>query len=387
MGGRRPDRHRRGPDLQVIPAILVCCGAVYNLLAIVGALKFRGRTKIPSYRPAVSILKPVRGRDAGFYDAILSHAVQQYPEFELLFGFSQQDDPALQDIERLRHEYPAIPIRAIQTTTDAPNGKVGSLEILAREAKHGVLLVNDGDIVVEPDYLARVVGLLEDPGVGLVTGLYRARGDSMPAATEALGIVTEFIPSVLVARLLSSSGFALGATMAFRATDLAAIGGFASIRGYLADDYQLGARIAALGKRIALCDSVVVTNLGAGSWRDVWNHQVRWSRTIRVSRPAGYLGYLVTQATFWCVVAALMGHWKIALAGEAVRLVAALAAMSAVGDSRLYRVAAVPLRDLFGFAVWCGGMVGSTVEWRGLRFHLRPDGTISACTPRSRSQL
>jgi len=360
----------------VIPAILVCCGAVYNLLAIAGAIRFRRRVRIPDYRPAVSILKPVRGRDAGFYEAILSHAVQQYPEFELLFGVSQSDDPVLRDIARLKREHPAIPIRVIGTRNDAPNGKVGSLEILAREAKYGVLLVNDGDIVVEPDYLVRVVSLLEDPGVGLVTGLYRARGGSIPAAMEALGIVTEFAPSVLVARLLSSSGFALGATMAFRAEDLAAIGGFASIRDYLADDYQLGARIAALGKRIAMCDSVVVTNLGAGSWRDVWKHQVRWSRTIRVSRPAGYLGYLVTQATFWCVITAFAGYWRVALAGEAIRLVAALAAMWATGAGDLYRIAAVPLRDLFGFAVWCGGMAGSTVEWRGLRFHLRSDGRI-----------
>jgi ceramide glucosyltransferase len=121
---------------------------------------------------------------------------------------------------------------------------------------------------------------------------------------------------------------------------------------------------------------VVVTNLGAGSWRDVWKHQVRWSRTIRVSRPAGYLGYLVTQATFWCVVAALAGHWRFALAGETVRLVAAAASMWAAGDGRLYRLILVPLRDLFGFAVWCGGLFGTTVEWRGLRFRLRRDGKI-----------
>ena len=355
---------------------LVCCGAIYNLLAIAGALRFRRGAAIPNYRPPVSILKPVRGRDAGFYEAIRSHAAQQYPEFEILFGVARPDDPVLEDIERLKRDCPAIPIRVIATKNDAPNGKVGSLEILVREAKHGVLLVNDGDIVVAPDYLARVIGLLEDPKVGLVTGLYRARGASLAANAEALGIVTEFVPSVLVARLLSSSGFALGATMAFRAKDLAAIGGFASIREYLADDYQLGARIAALGKRVAMCDSVVVTNLGAGSWRDVWKHQVRWSRTIRVSRPAGYFGYLVTQATLWCVVAAAFGYWKIALVGEAIRLLAALAAMWATGDGRLYRLIAVPFRDLLGFAVWCGGITGSTVEWRGLRFQLRRDGRL-----------
>ncbi len=286
------------------------------------------------------------------------------------------NDTAVADIERLQREFPALAIRIVGTLNNAPNGKVGSLEILAREAKHDVILVNDGDIVVERDYLTRVIGLLEDPKVGLVTGLYRAQGQSLAAKAEALGIVTEFVPSVLVARLLSSSGFALGATMAFRRADLNAIGGFASIREYLADDYQLGARIAALGKRVAMSGSVVITNLGAGSWSDVWKHQVRWSRTIRVSRPAGYFGYLATQATFWCVIAALTGHWQVALAGEAIRLAAAFAAMLATGDRGYQRLIFAPFRDLFGFAVWCGGMVGSTVEWRGLRFHLRRDGRI-----------
>ena len=269
-----------------------------------------------------------------------------------------------------------MPIRIVHTENSAPNGKVGSLEILAREARHQVLLVNDGDISVEPDYLTRVIGMLRDPRVGLVTCLYRGRGSSLASRAEVLGIATEFVPSVLVARLLSAGGFALGSTMAFRVEDLRSIGGFAAIREYLADDYQLGARIAATGKYVALSDSVVETNLGAGSWKDVWKHQVRWSRTIRVSRAAGYFGYLVTQATFWAIVAAGFGYWRIALAGLAVRLIAALAAMFALGETRLARVLMAPFRDLFGLAVWAAGMVGREVEWRGIRFRLLSDGRI-----------
>jgi ceramide glucosyltransferase len=357
-------------------AVLVCCGIAYNLLVIAGALRFRRKNEVPEFRPPVSILKPIRGLDTQFYEAIRSHALQNYPEFELIFGTPDAGDPALVEIERLRAEFPRLPIRVAYTANDAPNGKVGSLEILAREARHEVLLVNDGDILVAPDYLERVVGLLADEQVGLVTCLYRARASSVASRAEALGIATEFAPSVLVARLLSASGFALGATMAFRALDLQAIGGFAAIREYLADDYQLGARIAGLGKRVALSDSVVVTNLGAGSWKDVWKHQVRWSRTIRVSRPAGYFGYLVTQATFWCLIAAAFGHWQIALAGLIVRLLAAVSAMRALGVGNLAGVAAVPLRDLFGFAVWAAGMGGRQVEWRGIRFRLLSDGRI-----------
>ena len=347
---------------------MVWCGIAYNLLAIAAARRFRrgvvGQiSDLPSYRPPVSILKPVRGGDPRFYEAILSHARQQYPEFEILFGVADPNDPAIEDIER-------IGCRVINTANDAPNAKVGSLEILAREARYDVLLVNDGDILVEPDYLTRVISLLEDDNIGLVTCLYRGRGSSLAAKAEALGIATEFAPSVLVARMLSSSGFALGSTMAFRRRELDAIGGFHAIREYLADDYQLGARISALGKRVALADTVVETNLGAGSWRDVWKHQVRWSRTIRISRPAGYFGYLATQLTFWSLVAAVCGYPGTALAGIAGRLAACWRVDS------IAQLVLVPLRELFGFAVWCAGLAGNEVEWRGMRYRVLPDGRM-----------
>jgi ceramide glucosyltransferase len=352
------------------PGLLVGCGITYNLLTIIAVLRFRRRRAVGDYRPPVSILKTVRGRDPRFYEAIRSHAVQRYPEFELLFGSADEADPALADIKRLRAEFPALSIRVFNTANDAPNGKVGSLEILAKEARYEILLVNDADILVEPDYLTRVAGMLADNRIGLVTCLYRGRGSSIPSRAEALGIATEFAPSVLVARLLSAGGFALGSTMAFRAADLRAVGGFAVIRDYLADDYQLGARIAASGKRIAMSGSVVETNLGAGTWKEVWKHQVRWSRTIRISRPAGYFGYIVTQVTFWCFVAAACGSWRTALAGIAVRLIAA----SFYTNPR--SLPFVPPRDLFGFAVWAAGMTGRTVEWRGIKFVLRRDGRI-----------
>jgi ceramide glucosyltransferase len=155
--------------------------------------------------------------------------------------------------------------------------------------------------------------------------------------------------------------------MAFRAESLKAIGGFESIRDYLADDYQLGARIG----NVALADVIVETSLGAGSWTDVWKHQVRWSRTIRISRPGGYFGYVVTQLTFWCLVAAIAGQHQAAIAGLAIRLLTA--AFYTSSASLIF----VPFRDLFGMAVWTAGMGGNTVEWRGTKFRLTPDGRMT----------
>ncbi len=362
----------------MIAIVLVGCGIAYSLLAIIAVLKFRPSAQPVKndFRPPVSILKPVRGRDARFYQAIRSHAALDYPEFEILFGVSIPNDPAHEDIARLQREFPGCPIRVIDTTNDAPNGKAGSLELLARAARYDVFVVNDGDIRVPVDYLDRVAGPLRDGETRVVTCLYRATASSWASEAEAIGIVTEFAPSVLVSRLLSHSAFALGSTMAFRRADLERIGGFAALRNYLADDYQLGSRMAALGGRVFLADPVVETNLGSGSLRDVWKHQVRWSRTIRVSRPAGYFAYIVTQLTFWSVVATAAGYPLAGAAGIATRLVAAAVSLARLDREKVNRIWAVPFRDLFGLAVWAAGVAGSEVEWRGIRFRLRRDGTM-----------
>jgi ceramide glucosyltransferase len=324
------------------------------------------------------VLKPVYGWDDRLAGAIASHARQEYPEFEILLGVRAGDTRALEEIRRSQLTFPECAIRVVPVATVMPNGKAGSLFDLAADAKHPVLVINDADITVEPDYLRQVTAPLENPGIGLVTALYRATASSFPARFEALGVTTEFAPSVLVARLLGVAEFALGSTMAVRSEDLQRMGGFRVIGDYLADDYQLGARITRLGLHVAFADTVVETTLGAGNWGEVWKHQVRWSRTIRVSRASGYYGYVVTQATFWACVAAAAGYWQIALGVVVVRMVAGVAAAGLVLKDRaaVARWWLIPVRDLFGFAVWVTASFGRTVEWRGIRLKLSPDGRI-----------
>ena len=202
-----------------LAAPAVAAGAYY-LLAMIAATKWpRGLPPAPSPQPPapVSILKPVHGRDPRFYEAIRSHATQDYPEFEILFAVGDPRDPALEDIARLQREFPAIHIESLVFSTNAPNAKTGLLAELAKRARHPLLLVNDSDIRVEPGYLRAVTAPLADPEIGLVTCLYRARADRWASRCEALGIATEFAPSVMVARLLGQAEFALGSTMVFRA--------------------------------------------------------------------------------------------------------------------------------------------------------------------------
>lgn len=361
-------------------ALPALAAAAYYALAVVAAARWprSSPSPAPASSPPVSILKPVRGRDPRFWDAIRSHAEQQYPEFEILFGVADASDPALEDIRRLEREYPALRIRAHVVSTTAPNAKAGVLAELARQACYPVLLVNDSDIRVPPGYLAAVTAPLADPEVGLVTCLYRAAAESWPARAEALGIATEFAPSVLVARLLGVAEFALGSTMVFRSSTLAEIGGFEAIFDYLADDYQLGCRIHQRGYHIRFAPVVVETNLGAGGWAEVWRHQLRWSRTIRVSRPSGYFGYAITHATLWAAVALAAGYWPIALLALALRLWAGVwTGAGILGDPKTARdFWLIPLRDLAGFAVWLAGLTGNAVDWRGQKLRLMRNGII-----------
>jgi ceramide glucosyltransferase len=365
--------------LAALPAL---AAGAYYLLVIAAAVKWGRRPggggRGTEAAQPLSILKPVHGRDPQFYQAILSHATQAYPEFEILFGCSDPADAALEDIRRLQREFPQRRIEAVTVSTDAPNAKVGVLAELAKRARYPLLLVNDSDIVVAPGYLMAVTAPLADPGIGLVTCLYRGAAESWASRCEALGIATEFAPSVLVARLLGVAEFALGSTMVFRAEALRRIGGFASIANYLADDYQLGRHISELGFRIEFAPVVVETDLGGESWIQTWRHQLRWSRTIRVSRPSGYYGYVVTHATLWSLVAMASGQWRAGLIALGLRMLAGVLVGAAILKDRnvLKDFWLIPLRDLFGFAVWVGGLFGNTVQWRDRELRLRPDGRI-----------
>jgi len=357
--------------------------ALYQLLAVIAVLCHRPQPPTPNPQtPPVSILKPVYGKDPGFYEAIRTHALQQYPTFEILFGVRRAGEPACVEVERLIREFPALPIRLVLCTTSAPNLKVGSLIDLARESRHPILIVNDSDISVPADYIRDVSAPLSDPGVGLVTCLYRAEAHDWPSRFEALAIATDFAPSTLVARMFGVSEFGLGSTLAFRKSDLDRIGGFHAIADYIADDYQLGHQLHALGLRNIISEIVVSTRLSSGSWLGAWRHQVRWARTIRLSGGAGYAGLPITYASLWVALAALLGLWWIALPLLAIRLAMAMVCgWLLLGSRDVWKYCyAIPLRDLCGVAVWAAGLFGHTVVWRDQKLKLDAQGKIVSKT-------
>jgi ceramide glucosyltransferase len=371
-----------------VVAILGCCSSsIYYLLCLWSARAFlRGRQTDNSVRPAqsfppVSILKPLKGTDPDIYESFRSHCLQNYPEYEIIFGVSDPDDPAVASVQQLQREFPERSIRLVISPNKlGANVKVSNLEQMLSSARYQHLLVNDSDIRVEPNYLRRVMASLSDERAGMVTCLYRGvAAATLGSRLESLGISTDFCAGVLVARQLEGGlRFGLGSTLAFRRADLERIGGFKSIVDFLADDYELGRRIAGLGLEVVLSEVVVETHLPAYDLRGFLEHQLRWARGVRDSRAGGYIGLVSTYGLMWglfAVIAAGGAPWSWAVLGVTtlLRLAVALAVGGAVlEDRRLFgSLWLLPVRDLVAVLVWIASFAGHTVTWRGDRFELR----------------
>jgi ceramide glucosyltransferase len=381
--------------LKIVFVLAATASIFYYILCFWSAAEFLRERKAAdkSVRPtqdlpSVSILKPLKGTDPEMYESLRSHCVQDYPEYEILFGVSEADDPALDFVKSLKQEFPEKAIRTLVCEQRlGANIKVSNLAQMSREARYDILVVSDSDIRVPPDYLRRVVKLLSQTRVGLVTCLYRGVASAtLGSRLESLGISSDFIPGVLAARTLERGiRFGLGSTLVFRRQDLQAVGGLESFADYLADDYELGKRIAALGKEVRISDVVVETFLPLYTMREFFQHQLRWARTLRDARPWGYAGLGLTFGMPWALLAVAAAHratwaWGLLIAVLAMRL----GVMFAVGRRVLrdrQALAMFPLlllRDIVALTVWMLSFAGHTVVWRGDRFELRKGKLTSA---------
>ncbi len=333
----------------------------------------------------VSILKPLKGADPEIYEAFRSHCLQDYGPYEIIFGVSEADDLAVPVVRRLQQEFPKIPIQFVVCPQKlGANTKVSNLVQMLRVARHDVVIVNDSDIRVEREYVRRVVGPLSDPGVGMVTCLYRGiANSSFGSKLESIGISTDFAAGVLAARFIEGGvRFGLGSTLAFRKKDLEHIGGFESLVDHLADDYEIGKRIAAQGLEARLSEVVVETFLPVYTLRGFFQHQLRWARTVRDARRGSYFGLLLTFGLPWALLAVVASRgalWSWALLSVTVLLrvwMAWTVGRIVLQDAQVMRfLALIPLRDLAAVLVWIGSFKGSRITWRGDSFRLK-DGKL-----------
>ena len=373
--------------VQIAAVFGAVSSAIYYLLCLWSAANFLRRRKASKRGrptgsfPPVSILKPLKGTDPEMYESFRSHCLQDYPEYEIIFGVHDPKDPAIENVRRLQSEFPDRRIQLVVCEKIlGANVKVSNLVQMLDAAVNDLLLVNDSDIRVEPDYLRRIVEPLADPQIGMVTCLYRGvDASTLGSRLEALGISTDFCAGVLAAwQLEGGIRFGLGSTLALRRGDLQKVGGFEVLADYLADDYELGKRIADAVLKVELSQTVVETYLPAYSVREFLAHQLRWARGIRDARAGGYFGLLFTFGLMWSGLVLLAGRgadwaWEIAAIAVALRFAVAIAVGKAVLEDRqlLRQLWLLPIRDLAAVVIWIASFLGHSVTWRGDRFELK----------------
>lgn len=362
-------------------ATLLTGSLVYCLLTVFAAIRYRAvRPAYAGQVPPISVLKPLAGIDDGLEENLRSFFEQRYENFEILFAVRYAKDPAAMLVERLRAEYPAIPSRLIVTGEPPyPNAKVFSLDRMLAAARYDLIVMADSDVRVEPGALATFAAEFADPHVSLATCPYRAvPGRSFWSVLESLGLNTEFLGGVLVARILEGMKFALGPTIVARREALSAIGGFDAVKDFLAEDFVLGRLAAERGFGVILSSCVIQHRIGAQQFSANMRHRLRWNRSTRRSRPIGYIGQLFTNPLPLALLlwAAAPQLWPAVLAALAFRAAAAAATAGYVlRDSLTARwFWLLPLQDSAAFVCWLLGFFGNTILWRGRRYFLLSDG-------------
>jgi ceramide glucosyltransferase len=361
----------------------------YYVLAITAARRFfRNRPPLrKDFAPPVSILKPVRGLDREAYENYVSFCRQEYPEFEILFGVTEETDPVLPVLRKLIDDFPQCKIRVLVGAEQLGTGdKVNKLCRMVRESKYDILIISDSDIRVAPGYIHAVAAPFADPQVGAVTCLYRGITDgSLVSDMEALGNTSDFDAGVLSAWLLGGVDFALGATMATTKEHLAEIGGFEALVDHFSDDYELGNRISKLGYRVEVTTFPVFTVFPTQTLGQCFRHQVRWTLTMKHSQPWGHFSLIFTHGLAWAILAAAVApSWPVAafyLSGYALLrgVMAWTVGVWGVNDPLLRKkMWLVPLRDAFAFAVWLTSFFTRRIEWRGQEYYIRDKRLVPA---------
>lgn len=359
--------------------LLLAVGSwVYTVLQIVAAFRYLAvRPPLPGSSEPISILKPLAGLDLDLESNLRTFFEQNYPNFEILFAVRSEKDPATAVVGRLQREYPHVPSRLIVTGESTyPNPKVFSLERMLAAAANDLVVMSDSDIRVDQGFLRAIAAEFHNRGLGVATCPYRAvPGPSLWSRLEATGMNTDFWGGVLVARMLEGVRFAVGPTTAARRQVLESIGGFDRLKDYLAEDFVMGKFAAEAGHNVILSSSVVEHHIGNATLRENIAHRIRWGRSTRRSRPAGYIGQLFTMplplALLACSVAP--GWWPVLPITLVLRGVAAYVVSARVLRTRISWLL-LPTEDVIAFLFWCAGFFGNTITWRNHRYRLFSDG-------------
>ena len=353
--------------------------------------RMNGAGPVAAITPPLSLLKPLHGEEPGLEANLTTFFEQDYPSFEILFCARDAGDPGLALARRVSARFPRVPASFFSTNElRYINAKAQSMELMAGAASHAILVISDSDVRVTPDYLRAVAAPFRDEAVGGMTCLYRgvAAGGGLWARLEAVGMSVEMTAGVLVADMLEGMKFVLGPTMAFRTEAIRQMGGFAVTADYCADDFVLGAEAYKLGWKVALSHHIIDHMVLNTSFVASIQHQIRWMKSTRFSRPKGHFGTALTFSMPFGILAAAaalaLGAPWVAAALLAWSVLTRIAIAWAAGHlvarepDWLSLILLYPVRDFMGFCFWAASYASDRVHWRGRIFRLSAGGKMCA---------
>ena len=375
--------------LSLICTSIAAIGCIYAVAAGLLTRRFAQQTVTESKSYSnVTILKPLHGMEHELRANLMTFCRQDYPaEVQIIFGVQHPNDPAIAVVHGIMEALPEADIRlVVNASLHGTNRKVSNLINMSKDIKHDVIVLADSDMAVEDGYLRKVVDALQQPGVGLVTCLYKGHGaNGIWSQIAAMGIEFHFLPSVIVGLATGLARPCFGSTIALRAETLREIGGFQSVANRLADDHALGQAVSALGLRTSIPPFLVSHTCADDKLAGLFRHELRWVRTIQIIDPVGYVGSGVTHALPFALLAAVLGGFSapglylVALA-LASRLYLQLEVSRRFGLPRALLWFA-PIRDMLSFAVYLACFFSSRIDWRGQSFTVTSDGTLVPSAP------
>jgi ceramide glucosyltransferase len=372
-------------------AVMLLAAAIpflYYLIAIYSAWRFFRRPRAPGgdFTPPLSILKPIRGVDHGAYENFASFCRQDYPDYEIVFCVSGEEDPAAPLIERLQREFPERRIVLLYGSGRvAANDKVAKLARMVEEARNEYVVINDSDVRARPDYLRTVVAPLSDPNIGAATCLYTAIEEStFTDGVQAIGMLSDFYAGVLVAWQLDGVKFALGPTIATTRAHLSGFGGYAALENRTADDLLVGRLIAEQGLEVRLLPYTVDAVADYHSMRELIHKRLRWIVVMRHMRPWGHLGLLLTQGLPWSLAAVALHPGAATAAAYLGAYFALRCAMTWIIGVRglkqqgvWRRMPLIPVWDALSFGIWLASFLRRSIRWRGADYYVGEGGALA----------
>jgi ceramide glucosyltransferase len=364
-----------------LPGACVAACSLWNaagLIALVRVTRARAPDATRTRPPAVSILKPLNGADAGLYANLRSFFEQDHPDFELVFGVTDPNDASLAVVARLRREFANVASKVIiHDGGPALNPKVRNLLGVWPHAQHDLLLISDSNVWAPRHYVSELALLHERARAGIVTNLFAGSAENTLGSALENVQLNGFCAAGSALPTLSGDAAVIGKSTLFSRAALDRLGGLSRLSCVLAEDFILGKMFETAGQRVVIAPTVLRNPNRDLSVRAAFGRHLRWAMLRWRLRPLAALLEPVASPLLMFPFA-----WQL-LGPNAWAWLALLLIVRDVGGWVTLRgwerawvpLLLAPVRELAAPVAWLLGALKRHVTWRGQRLRLS-SGTL-----------